>query len=175
MRSRTPGIGQRLVALLWPALLRMVAPSALAAQDPLSVTAGFDPSRWLAPNAPIELRLNRPLTREDGRVAVFVGPVDLSALFTANADRLSYKPRGVRLPSGENDLVVYLVSDDEQWKEIGRAPLRVLTPGGFEKAGVTPRIAVNNKGQVLEGHDPAANRPPRPEFQDFGLNLGLQT
>ena len=90
-------------------------------------------------------------------------------------ERLSYRPRRVRLPSGENELVVYLVSRSDQWREIGRVPLRVLTPSGFEKADVTPKIAVNSKGQVLEGHEPADNRPPRPEFQDFGLNLGLQT
>ena len=157
-------------------MLWVVTPPAfVAAQETLSVTTEFDASRWLAPGTPLELRLNRPLGAEDGRLAVFIGSTDFTALFTATPEPLSYRPRRVRLPSGENELVVYLVSRSDQWQEIGRVPLRVLTPSGFEKADVTPKIAVNSKGQVLEGHEPADNRPPRPEFQDFGLNLGLQT
>ena len=104
----------------------LAAPPAAWSQASLTVTAGFD-------------------------IAAFVGSVDLSALFAVTADRLGYRPGGVRLPSGEHDLLVYAVADSSEWREVGWVPLRVLTPRGFERAKLSPKISVNNKGQVREG------------------------
>ncbi|HLA81978.1 MAG TPA: hypothetical protein VJP78_10250, partial [Thermoleophilia bacterium] len=169
-------IGGKSRALGWPLLLcALAAPASASSQAGLSVAANFDAARPLAPHAPIELRLSRPLAAVDGRLAVFLGPLDLTALFTVTANRVHYRPGAIPLPSGEKELLVYTVSPNGEWQEIGRVQLRVLTPRGFEKAQLLPKITLNNKGQVLEGHDPAENRPPRPEFQDFSLNLGVQS
>lgn len=171
-----PRIPGRSPTLGWLALFWVLArPASASSQAALSVTAGFDTARWLAPDAALELRLSRPLESGEGRIAVFIGPTDLTALFTVTADRVTYRPGAVPLPPGETELVAYTVLPNGEWQEIGRVPLRVLTPSGFEKAQLAPKVALNNKGQVLEGHDPAENRPPRLEFQDFSLNLGLQS
>jgi hypothetical protein len=139
------------------------------------VTAGFDTAHWHAPDAPIELRMSRPLENGEGRIAVLAGRIDLSPLFTASGERLRYRAGAVPLPTGESELVAYSVVPNGAWQEVGRMPLRVLTPAGFEQAELVPRVALNSKGQALEGHQPATNRPPRSEFLDFSLNLGLQT
>ena len=166
-----PALGGGLLPLFWI----LAAPGAASSQTALTATASFDTGHWLAPDAAIELRLSRALESGEGRIAVFVGLVDLTPLFTVTEDRLSYRRGPVPFPSGEHEMVVYSVSPNGGWQEIGRVPLRVLRPGGFERAELRPRLALNGKGQVLEGHSPAANRPPRPEFQDFSLNLGLQS
>lgn len=153
----------------------LALPGAVAGQDAIAVRPGFDAERWLAPTAGLELELSRPLTAADGRLAVLVGTLDLSALVTVRGNRARYRPRGVHLPPGESDLVAYLVDGTGGWQEIGRFGIRVLTRGGFERARVTPSVTLHSKGQLLEGHAPTGNVPPRAEFQDFGLNLGLQS
>jgi len=171
-----PSSGGWLAALrLSPLLWAIGLPAPARAQASLTVAPGFDPNQWLAPDAALTLRLSQPLASEDGRIAVMVGPLDLSALFTAGDDGLTLDRGRVRLPSGEHDLVVYVVGADEAWQEIGRMRVRILTRAGFEQGQVTPRITLSNKGQIVEGHAPEASRPPRPEFQDFGLNLGMQS
>lgn len=166
-----PALGGGWLPLFWV----LTTPAAGSSQAPLTVTAGFDAALWRAPDAPIELRLSRALESGEGRIAVLVGLVDLSPLFTVTEDRLSYPQGAVPLPSGDNELAVYSVSPNGAWQEIGRVPLRVLRPTGFEQAELRPKLTLNSKGQVLEGHQPAGNRPPRSEFQDFSLNLGLQS
>jgi hypothetical protein len=137
--------------------------------------ASFDASRWLPPDSPLELTLSRPLEPRDGRLAVLVGEVDVSGMLRVDGTRVIYAARPVRLPSGESDVVVYLVKPDETWEELARLPLRVLTQGGLQKAELVPRLTLHNKGQVAEGHRPEAMRPPRPEFQDFAANFGFQS
>lgn len=165
--------GLRCAAQLAASLL--LAASAVAAQDGLTVTPSFDGARWVAPGETIELTLGAPLAPGTGRIAVLIGHTDYSALFVPDGTRIVYRPRRVPLPSGEHDLTVYVVSPDNQWREVGRHPLRVLAPGGFEKVELTPRLTLNNKGQVAEGHDPAAAAPSREDYQDFSLNTGFQT
>ncbi len=157
------------------ALLAVGTPAAAGAQEPLGVTAAFDNSRFISATSPLDLHLSRPLNAEEERVAIFLGTLDLSALYQRTGAQLRYHARGTRLPAGESELIVYAVARTGEWNEIGRVPVRLLTAAGFEKTSITPKLAVSNKGQVLEGHAPDANRPPRPAFQDFSLNLGLQS
>ena len=44
------------------------------------------------------------------------------------------------------------------WKELGRSPIRVLTPRGFEKARVDPGVELSYMGQLAEGHSELARR-----------------
>jgi hypothetical protein len=163
----------RAAALLAAALL--LAASGAAAQDGITVTPSFDGTRWVSAGETIELTLGAPLAPGTGRIAVLIGHTDYSALFVPDGERLIYRPRRVPLPSGEHEVTVYLVSPDNQWREVGRHPLRVLAPGGFEQVELTPRLTLNNKGQVAEGHDPATAAPARDDYQDFSLNTGFQT
>jgi hypothetical protein len=50
-------------------------------ENSIAVTANFA-EREIATNERIELNLNRSLTAQDGRLAVFVGNTDISSLFS---------------------------------------------------------------------------------------------
>ena len=154
--------------------LLLILPGSAAGQDSLTVTPLHDGTTWLRPDAALELRVSRPVGAADGRLAVFVGHTDLSALFTTSADRLVYRRAVVPLPTGKSELTVYLVSPDGAWRELSRSPLQVLTGGGYRQVELTPRLSVNNKGQLAEGHGTAAP-PERAEYQDFTVNTGFQT
>ena len=159
----------------WLVLLACVVSSEARGQGEISVSPAFGGQQWVAPNATLELLLNGVPTATTDRLAVFVGHMDVSALVTRSGDTLSYRPKRVLLPSGEQEVIVYRVSPDQQWVEIGRFPLRVLTPTGYEKVELKPRLTLSNKGQVAERYDPAASAPPRGDFQDLSVNTGFQT
>ena len=146
---------------------------ALGAAQELTVTRIQNGDGWLATDAALELRLNRPPTAEEGRLAVFVGRTDLTALFLRTGERLVYRPV-IPLPSGTSELTVYLVTPAGEWRELSKTSLQVLTGTGFEQVQLTPRLSVNNKGQLAEGHG-AAPPPDRDQYQDFSLTTGFQT
>ena len=150
---------------------------ALAAEQstPLTLTSNLPASGWVPPTQTIELHLNRPLASSDGRLAVVIGDTDVSNLVAADGSVVRYVPGALRLGSGESTVVAYVVSADNQWQEVGRFPLRVLTPKGFERASVAPTIDVNFKTQPAEGHSPDTNAPERTgTFRDLSVQGAWQ-
>jgi hypothetical protein len=147
----------------------------LGGQATPTVTPAFDTTQWVAPQQAIELHIAGGSVASGSRIAVMVGSIDLTALFRASGDTLRYQPQMLRLPSGEQQLAVYVVSGDQTWTELARYPLRVLTPSGYQQADVLPRLTLNLKGQVAEGHAAAADAPPRADYQDLVIGMGLQT
>jgi hypothetical protein len=140
-----------------------------------SVTAGFAVGEWLPSDATIELVITPPLDPASGSLAVFVGETDMTPLFTATPEKLTYRPVAFPLPAGESEIAVHLVTPDGRWQEIARFPLRVLTRGGFEKSSIDPKLDLANDGQVAEGHFPEESRPPRETYQDLTANTGFTT
>jgi hypothetical protein len=138
---------------------------------PLSVTAGFSADRFVTRHATLELTLNRPLTTEDGEVAVVVGSVDLTAMFAKEGTRLVYRSRSVSLPSGDQQVTVYQVRGGK-WAELARFPVKVLSAGGFTKSSLAPSLSLNNKGQLAEGRSGGIPEPERRTFQDFSVSSG---
>lgn len=133
-----------------------------------SVTANVEAGTSVHRRAPLVLTLERPLAPEDGRLAVFFAETDITALFTPVGLTLRYLPDVWPLPSGEHDLVVYLVAEDHQWTELGRWTVQVRLPGNFERAAFDPNVSLSNKGQVVEGQFPAPpEEPPHRIYQDF--------
>ena len=147
----------------------------LPGQTTTIVTAAFDTTKWVAPRQVIELRVAGDSLPTGSRIAVVVGSNDLSALFRVTGDTLRYQPQLLPLPAGEQQVAVYVVAPDQQWTEVARFPLRVLTRAGYEQADVLPRLTFNLKGQVAEGHAAAVDAPPRADYQDLVVNTGLQT
>ncbi|MCI0416211.1 hypothetical protein L0222_25840 [bacterium] len=143
--------------------------------DEISLTANFLAKGWISRNETLELQMSRPLNPSDGRLAVFIGTTDMTNLFETNGTSLKYIPQILPLPAGEKEVIVYRVTSEQQWIEVGRFPIKVLTRGGFEKATFTPKIDLNNKGQLDENHDPATNAPPRSTYQDFGMQSNFQS
>lgn len=96
-----------------------------APQEPLRITANFSAQQPVAPNARLELETSRPLLASEGRLAVLIGTTDVTGLFTQEKLRLLYNAKLWPLPAGESVVTVYLVSKEDDWKEIARFGLRV--------------------------------------------------
>lgn len=142
--------------------------------EPLRVTSSL-PQGSISRFEPLTLEFNRPLESEDGRPAVFLGDVDLTALFRREGRSIRYEPELHPLPSGEADLVVYVVSPSGSWQEIGRFPVSVRLPGNFETAAFVPQLTLSNKGQIVEGRFPEpAQDPDHRIYQDFSGQLGIR-
>jgi hypothetical protein len=181
MRSAWQSIG--LILLLACALV-----DARAQTSALAVTASFARKQPISPLERISVSLNRPLQSSEGRLVVFIGLTDMTALFTVTPNGLSYAPTALAWPTGESLVVVHLVSPTDEWKELARFTLRVAGKPtaqtsasentrrfGFDKINVDPSVTVGVVAQPREVHFPASNRPERPTYTDVTLQGTLQT
>jgi hypothetical protein len=142
--------------------------------SPLTVNASFDGSGWVRADSAITLTLGRLPSASEGRVAVLVGMTDLTPLFERTGTTLRYRARSLPLPSGDNEVAIYLVAAGK-WTEVARLPIKVLTPAGFTTSVLKPSVSLNNKGQLAEGHSGSQPGPDPSTFQDFGFSSGVQT
>lgn len=139
----------------------------------INITTNFR-EEWLAHDEPIELHLSRPIKPTEGRLAVFIDDTDMTDLFTMTDDTLVYDPSIMSLPFGESELLVYLVSPEDQWQEIARFPIRARNKLGLEKSDFKPKINLGIKSQLAEDHS-EGNAPPRDEYVDVIGGAGLDT
>ena len=126
--------------------------------EPLVITPDFGNDAWVEGNQPIGLRLSRPLDLKNERLAVVIGHTDISALFTVTPTVARYAANTLRLPSGETELVAYIVSPGKPWAEVARIPLRVRTRAGFYKSDIKPALTLTTSGQIANGE--GGKRPP---------------
>ena len=160
-------------------LVAAAAPSAraqsVAAPTDLPVlTAEWDSARAQPREPLLVFRLTRPLTANEGRLAVVIGRSDVSALVDLRGRRVLLPLRGERLPDGEVRVEAYLVSTDGAWRKLGSFLLHRLTRGGFESASVRPRLDAQSDGQLdaksSAGGSPAGRGTP---WQDLTWNGGV--
>jgi hypothetical protein len=85
------------------------------------------------------------------------------------------RPTPLRLPRGESEVTVYLVSPAGAWREVGRVSIRVLTDGGFERAEALPTLELGVQPQPAQGRVPELPPTPRDTFYDGTVRLGLKT
>src|SRR5688572_6247592 len=102
---------------VWLVLVLLVVCSRARAQDTPSIVAAFDTANWLSPESDLAFTLSRPLHNRDGRLIVFIGDLDVSALLARDGVRVVYRPRTVALPSGEHQVIVYLERRADEWNE----------------------------------------------------------
>jgi hypothetical protein len=146
--------------------------SAQSAPAPVVITPSFSAERYLAARTPIVLSISGPA--RPGAITIVIGSADVTALFERRDEQWVYRADVVPLPSGESEVAVYLV-DSGAWNEVGRFPIKVLTPHGFTKSTVSPAASVNNKGQLAEGRSADQAAPERATFQDVQLATGFQS
>jgi hypothetical protein len=190
-RKRSTGLAITLAMLLVCAYVGF----RVRAQAPeLTVQANFAAQQSLSPLAPLALSLNRPLAATEGRLAVFIGVTDMTALFTVRPNELRYAPKAFPLPAGESPVIVYLVSPRETWQELARFTLSVAADPsaappteaasesprkarkwGLDKATINPTLTVNVEAQPVAKHFPAATRPDRPTYTDVTMQGTLRT
>jgi hypothetical protein len=148
--------------------------NAIRNASPLRVTANIDRGGPLADDATIDLSLNRPLTSDEGDLALIVGGMDVTAVSERTASRIVYHPTAVALPIGETELVLFSRTGG-RWNEIKRLSVKVLQAATPSHLSADKSATVGNKGQIAEGRSPSVPVPDRRTFQDFVLNAGLKS
>jgi hypothetical protein len=103
----------------------LLVPMCVAAQEQSLLIAASFADKVVNPDESIELLLSRPEEKSEGRLAVIIGTTDVTTVFTHEKLKLRYNPKLWPLPVGESLVVVYLVSTDNEWKEVARFALRV--------------------------------------------------
>lgn len=107
---------------------------------------------WTARDRQIVLRVDDRPPASEGRIAVFVGTNDMTALCAQQrSGELRCSPTMLHLPEGEQEIVVYLVKSAAQWQEIARLPLKVLSGAGLEVSELTPRLDLSETSQFKDG------------------------
>jgi hypothetical protein len=160
----------------------MVCVLPLSAQDaaapteadamPFRVVARWDSSRYLSGRTTLTFDLARSLAPGE-RLAVLIGSSDVSGAVRVHGRRADYDPAALRLPSGTTDAVVYVVSRDGEWREAGRATLRVRTRAGLDRNAATPSVDLASSGQLGQHVPGGAPEPARRTWQDLTLRLGF--
>ncbi|MEJ2393359.1 MAG: hypothetical protein P8Z77_01025 [Candidatus Thiodiazotropha sp.] len=161
-----------------PLLISLATTQAVAAMQNLEAQpVDFDSENWQSNKAKLAIRLKGAQASVSGRPAFLVGRQDLTSLFKATTDGIyRYSNERLPLPSGERDLRVYWVDDNNQWKLLGKWQLRILTPGGFEQASWTPRAELSGQAQLDESFAGDAQGSPRGDhYEDANYQLGLES
>ncbi len=152
-----------------------------AKNETIIITANFT-TREFTPTERIEMKLNRVLTAEEGKIGVFVGTTDITTLLSFEAETVSYKPKFFPFPAGENQVAVFLIAPDGEWKQLAEFTLKVKseiaenTEGFTEKQTnsgeqffeFTPNLTINIKGQNQTLTFPREAAPERNPFTDVG-------
>lgn len=158
--------------LTWTAPLR--AQLAADSLPPLSATPRFPSDRFVDGRLPLELDLSRPLRASGERLALTVGNVDVSHQLEVSPSRVRYRPGPTRLPSGEREVVLYLVTGGD-WREVGRFPLKVRSRAGLDQRRLVPSIDLSSTGQLDRGGTAAIDPSARRTYQDFTLRIGFES
>lgn len=163
------------VALLLVVGATLLAPASAKGQNGLSLVPAMPADDFISSNAPIEFRVTGAASADMPALAVFIDDTDVSALIERDGDTFRYTPSVLRLPAGEQQVIVYQVGESGAWNEVGRIPIRVLTRRGFERISYDPRLALENTGQVAEDHSLDQLAPDRDKYQDFTFRMGFET
>ncbi|MEZ5416741.1 MAG: hypothetical protein R2708_05290 [Vicinamibacterales bacterium] len=160
----------------WCVALALHAPVLAQPQPPpLALAPLAEAPAWIRPDGVARFALSRAVDPADGHLAVLVGDTDWSGLAESAGTLLQLKPAGIGFAPGEHPVVVYLVDAAQQWREVGRTTLRVLTGSGFEKAVATPTLEVGLNGQAALHRTPEQPPTDRDTYQDLSVRLGLAT
>lgn len=85
----------------------------------------FSDKQTLKPTSEIKLKLDRLPSANEGKLAIFIGQTDVTAMFQTVGNELIYQPKDVPLPVGKTKLIVCLVKENNEWQEIAQLSLNV--------------------------------------------------
>lgn len=145
----------------------LAAGRGLGDEAALTVTLETGGAEAVPRRFPIEVVVSRPVLAAEGRLAVQIGRADVTDLFEPVERGLRYRSKARPLPPGPQEITVFLVPPEGEWKEIARGTVKVLLPGGLERATIAPKLDLTLKGQLGEGHFPDSSAPARKTFQDL--------
>ncbi|NIP30355.1 MAG: hypothetical protein GTO02_08610, partial [Candidatus Dadabacteria bacterium] len=139
----------------------------------ITINSNFQ-DRWLSHNEPVELQFNQEFGLEDRNIAVFINDTDITALVTIQDGKIIYDPKSLSLPPGESNLIVYEITQQGQWNELGKFQLQARDRLGFERAEIVPTLELGYKSQLYADHNDG-NDPGRDQYIDFEGGLNLRT
>lgn len=137
-----------------------------------AVLQGDFSSGWVHGHQTLQLQVDAARQADWRRWRLFVGTLEVTALLRPTADpgTLALVPGAVRWPAGEAEL---LVQDGSDWQELARLPLRVLTPAGFERSTLQPRLDLAIDGRSAERRSDDQPFSPRGTYADTATQAGL--
>ncbi len=125
----------------------------------LTAAGSFKADEAVAPDAAIEISLNRAL-RPNEKIAITIGQTDLTGLFKASENRFVYDPKMIPLPVGTENVTVYLVGVSGSWKEIVRLPLLVESPKSKVPSPTTDVVKIESQTANQEEKKPEEVKTP---------------
>lgn len=143
--------------------------SAQTSQQALMATANFKAEESVTPETAIEINLNRTASPNE-KIAVTIGEVDLTSLFTQTENRFVYDAKLMPLPLGESSVTVYLITSGN-WKELAKFPLKVNEIKKVEEVK-TPETPKTDESKTEE--KPAKDEEPKTDEQPKKVLFGLE-
>jgi hypothetical protein len=108
--------------------------------------------RWIARDHEVVLRFDALPSTAEGRLAIFIGKNDVTDLCaSAPSGELRCSPAMLPMAEGAQDVAVYVVKTAEEWREIARMPIKVLTRSGLEVSEYAPRVGVSQVADIDSG------------------------
>lgn len=139
---------------------------------------------WVSANTAIELRLDESTgesvedsTKTTAKPRILLGKQDISIFFKKIGEgHYRYQAAIFPLPSGENKLSVYQLTDDpnQPWELITSESLKVLTKSGFQAIENTPLLNANVNTLLAKKSQQARATPDSLQLT-MGLENRLQT
>lgn len=112
-------IGQSIIVSIFLVLYTNVAVAVTVEQT------NFSDRQSLKPTSKIKLKLDHLPSANEGKLAIFIGQTDVTAMFQTVGNELIYQPKDVPLPAGKNKLIVCLIKENNEWQEIAQLSLNV--------------------------------------------------
>ncbi|MEK7725176.1 MAG: hypothetical protein AAB336_12545 [Acidobacteriota bacterium] len=139
------------------------------AQDTLTATANFKSDAAVSADKAIEISLSRALSANE-KIAITIGEIDLTSLFTQTENRFVYDAKLLALPIGESSVTVYLITSGN-WKEIGKFPLKVEEVKSVAEgsSSQTATEKVEEKKEETKTDDQSPKTEDKPKKVPFGL------
>ena len=152
--------------LLLPLLLLATAPMQALA------TPATPGEAWVAHDQVLRLPVDAAALPPPEALRAFIGSTEVTPMLRRpGGGVLELAPRALPWPAGEHELVL---QDGRDWREIGRWPLKVRTPAGFERSTLQPRLDLGSDGRLGEHRSDGQPLSPRGAYRDGSLQAGVQ-
>lgn len=149
-----------------------VAAAAVGPAVAQPISAAFA-QRWMAPDEPLELRVDADTAAQLAELRFFAGPSDVTALLRRpEPGRVVIEPTPGGWAAGEGEFVVWRVAN-AQWEELLRVPLRVRTAAGFDTSQARPTAELQLQSRAAEYRDDGQPASPRGTTNDLAGRGGL--
>ena len=135
------------------------------------VDSSFADGNYIPHDGGFDLNLDDP--RND--LAFFIDTTDITALLSQDGTQWTYSPDAPPLPAGSHEVIIYQIIEGEQWEELARVPINILTPSGFEESEFSPQLDIAIKALLASDTKGDATPLERETFQDIEVQAGLSS